>query len=234
MIPAVRTSTREEATAWQRVTAGVCRRAFSSPEALLYEIGIASAVAGAVSPLIIPHMRGPLVLDVGCGGGRVAAEVAAATNSTVIGIDPSLAQVKRLARRVGRRSSVRAGRAEAEKLPFHDRSFDAVYSSCALKHWPSAHHGLAECARVGRSGAPVVIVEIDGAGTPPEMRAFARLTRVPLGLREAYVRFAMRTIVGVAPDAAALVELFDDVGLASPTVEKVPGLPFLVLRTAVA
>lgn len=76
-------------------------------------------------------------------------------------------------------------------------------------------------------------VQIDGAGTPLEMRAFARLTRVPPGLREAYVRFAMRTIVGVAPGAAVLVELFDDVGLASPSVEKVAGLPFLVLQAAV-
>jgi ubiquinone/menaquinone biosynthesis C-methylase UbiE len=219
---------QDEPTAWRRLTSSVCRRAFSSPEALIYEIGIAPAVAGVVSPMVIPHLSGPTILDVGCGGGRVTAKVAAATASTVVSIDPSAAQTRRVARRSTKHPLLSPTRATAERLPFRDRTFDAVLSSCALKHWPSPTDGLAECARVSRSGAPVVIVEIDGGSTPGEVRAFTLLTRVPPGLREAYIRFAIRTVVAVAPDAGALAAMFDGLPLAPPSVEKVPGMPFLI------
>jgi ubiquinone/menaquinone biosynthesis C-methylase UbiE len=163
----------------------------------------------------------------------VAADVAQATSSAVVGIDPSEAQAKRLARQ---RSELElsSSQAAAEALPFRAGSFDALYSSCALKHWPSASRGLAECARVCRPGAPVVIVEIDGGSTPAVVRTFTRLTHVPPGLREAYVRFAMRTVVGVAPGARALAAMFDGVPMTLSTVEKIPTLPFLMARAIVA
>lgn len=226
------TSLHDETTAWQRLTTSVCRRAFSSPEALIYELPV-PAVAAVVSPLVVPHLCGPTILDVGCGGGRVASNVAATTKSTVIGIDPSESQTTRVARRNTKHPVVAAGRATAERLPFRDRSFDAVFSSCALKHWPSPRDGLAECARVGRPAAPLVIVEIDGASTPAEVHEFTRLTRVPPGLRAAYVRFAMRSVVAVAPDATALAAMYDDLPLTTPSVEKVRGLPFLVALSSV-
>jgi ubiquinone/menaquinone biosynthesis C-methylase UbiE len=224
---------RDQPTVWQRLTSSVCRRAFSSPEALLYEIGIAPAVAGVVSPTVIPHLGGLRILDVGCGGGRVATDVAEAAASAVVGIDPSAAQAQRVARRSRKQPLLSSSQATVEDLPFRDRSFDAVYSSCALKHWPSPREGLAECARVCRSGAPVVIVEIDGASTPTEVRAFARLTRVPPGLREAYVRFAMRTVVGVAPDATALTAMFDELPMTPVSVEKIRTMPFLMALASV-
>jgi 2-polyprenyl-3-methyl-5-hydroxy-6-metoxy-1,4-benzoquinol methylase len=80
-----------------RLANNVCRRAFSSPEAVAYELTIAPALAEIVVPAIIPHVVGTRVLDVGCGGGRVAVGLANELSVTVVGLDPSPSQVHRLA-----------------------------------------------------------------------------------------------------------------------------------------
>jgi ubiquinone/menaquinone biosynthesis C-methylase UbiE len=116
--------------------------------------------------------------------------------------------------------------AGAEALPFRDATFDGVVSSCALKHWSDPSVGVRECVRVARPGATVVFVEIDGCSTTDEVRRFTGSTAVPPGLREAYVRFAMRTVVGVAPSAEHLRASLAAGGLADPEVLKVDGLPF--------
>ena len=75
--------------------------------------------------------------------------------------------------------------------------------------------------------------EIEGSGTTEEVRRFARMTRVPPGLRDAYVRFAMRTVVGVAPSISALSAGFSAAYLPPPTVTKIAGLPFTVASVIV-
>jgi ubiquinone/menaquinone biosynthesis C-methylase UbiE len=111
--------------------------------------------------------------------------------------------------------------------------FGAVISSCAVKHWRNPEQGLAECVRVARPGAPLVVVEIDGAATHAEVRTFARSTRVPPGLREAYVGFAMRTVVGVAPSEQQMLSLFASAGLTDAVTQKVNELPFIVTQACV-
>jgi 2-polyprenyl-3-methyl-5-hydroxy-6-metoxy-1,4-benzoquinol methylase len=69
-----------------RLSEGICRRAFSSPEALLYEATIAESLRRVVRPALAPHIRGRRVLDVGSGGGRLA--MALAQSHSVVGIDP--------------------------------------------------------------------------------------------------------------------------------------------------
>ena len=64
------------------------------------------------------------------------------------------------------------------------------------------------CSRVTRTGGPILIIEIDGASDEETFKEFAYSSQVPFGLRDAYVRFAVRTVVGVAPDAAAFAESF--------------------------
>jgi SAM-dependent methyltransferase len=217
-----------------RFKAGVCRRSFSSPEAFAYEFGIAPALCRIVSPLVAARVTDPPVLDVGCGGGRLSLAIASAVRGSVTAVDPSRSQVRRVARRSGRSRAAFAVQSWAEWLPFSDSSFGAVFSSCAMKHWRDPERGLAECVRVARLNAPVVVVEIDRAATTNEVRTFARATRVPPGLREAYVRFAMRTVVGVAPDRQQMLDLFGRAGLAAAVSEKVDGLPFLVTHARAA
>ena len=209
---------------------GVCRRAFSSPEAFVYELTIARALAKVVDPQVKERLRGVRCLDVGSGGGRIALGVARSGDHHVVGVDPSRSQVRRFARRgrTGERASVVRGR--AEDLPFSDDAFDSLYSSCTWKHWPDPEHAISECVRVTRRGGPIVIIEIDGASDEETFRKFAYTSQVPVGLRKAYVRFALRTVVGVAPEGAALAESFAGTSIHGLTISRLDDLPFLIAQ----
>lgn len=217
----------------ERLAEVVCRRAFSSPEALAYELAVAPALAEVVGPELRSHLSGTRILDVGCGGGRIACSIAADGPTSVFGVDASLSQVRRFSRRHRKGLSVWPIQARAEHLPFRNHSFDTVFSSCAWKLWSEPEVGLAECVRVTRPGGQLVIVEIDGASTVEEFRRFAKMSRIPYGMQEAYVRFAMRTVVGVAPDRAALEASFASLRLDPPAVRRIGDLPFLVVVASV-
>jgi SAM-dependent methyltransferase len=219
-------STDRASGPFERLANSVCRRAFSSPEALAYELTIARSLSAVVVPAIIPYVVGRRVLDVGCGGGRIAAGLVAELPVSVVGVDPSASQIKRLARQTQRTAAVTGARALGQALPFADSSFDTVVSSCAWKHWSEPRRGIAECLRVLRPGGSLVIVEIDGSSTATEFWRFARSSRIPLGMRRAYLRFAMRTVVGVAPDKAALERSFLAAGAEPPEIRHVEAMPF--------
>jgi ubiquinone/menaquinone biosynthesis C-methylase UbiE len=155
-------------------------------------------------------------------------------NVNVVGIDPSRSQVERAARR-SHGKPVQAVRASAQALPFADNSFDSVVSSCAWKHWPNSLDGLAECVRVTRPGGALVIVEIDGKSTANRFGNFAQQCRMPPGMSGAYVRFAMRTVVGVAPNADLLSRSFMGLSIEGPpTIVQIEDLPFLLATSHVA
>jgi ubiquinone/menaquinone biosynthesis C-methylase UbiE len=215
-------------TPWQRFAEGVCRRAFSSPEALAYELTIAPALAAVVVPCLLPLISGRRVLDVGCGGGAIASQIATDRQVGVVGIDPSTSQIRRFARRSRTLPAVAGIQARAEHLHFRDASFDTVISSCAWKHWSSPGLGIAECVRVLRPGGTLLVVEVDGSTTPAGFWRFAQTSRIPLGMRRAYVRFSMRTVVGVAPDATTLERSFDAAAPLRPSIGRIKDLPFLI------
>ncbi|TVY60529.1 Demethylrebeccamycin-D-glucose O-methyltransferase [Fusarium oxysporum f. sp. cubense] len=71
-----------------------------------------------------------LVLDLGCGQGRVAAHMAAATGAQVTGlnIDPNqVTQAKEFNEQMGLRNSFTTHDMNELPLPFEDNSFDAFY-----------------------------------------------------------------------------------------------------------
>src|SRR5881409_1184782 len=88
-----------EERALRRFTSSVCRRAFSSPEAAAYEWTVSSALVGIVAPIVDATSVSGTVLDVGCGGGRLASHLAGRPMTTVVGLDPSAAQVRRVRQR---------------------------------------------------------------------------------------------------------------------------------------
>lgn len=98
--------------------------------------------------------RGLKVLDVGCGGGIMAEEVAG-MGFDVTGVDPSahsIATAREHASRSGLRIDYR--QASGESLPFPDASFDLVYCCDVLEHVDDLGRVISEAARVLKPGAP--------------------------------------------------------------------------------
>jgi 2-polyprenyl-3-methyl-5-hydroxy-6-metoxy-1,4-benzoquinol methylase len=120
------------------------------------------------------ELSGRTVLEVCCGSGMLA-EALARQGAQVTGIDLSSAAVSRAwerARRYGFRARFLV--ADAEQLPFPDRSFDVVAVHDGLHHLDDPHRTIGEIARVARQG--VLILE-------PAQAALTRLA-VWVGLAE--------------------------------------------------
>lgn len=97
-------------------------------------------------------VSGKTALDVGCGGGILAEEFAAAGFS-VSGIDPSensIRTAKDHARQNG--LDIRYETGTAEKLPYPDNSFDVVYCCDVLEHVRDVNTAISEISRVLKSG----------------------------------------------------------------------------------
>jgi SAM-dependent methyltransferase len=95
------------------------------------------------------------VLNVGAGAGSYEPR-----NRSVTAVEPSAEMIRQRPR-----EAVRAIQADAERLPFADRSFDAALAILTIHHWPDKVRGLAEMRRVARER--VVILTWD-----PEHPAF--------------------------------------------------------------
>ena len=83
---------------------------------------------------------------------------------------------------------------------------------------------------MSRAGASVVVVEVDGEATEAEFAGFAATTRVPRALQAAYTRFAMRTVVGVAPSREELRDTLAGAGIDVECVRRDPTSPFVMVR----
>lgn len=95
------------------------------------------------------------VLDVGCGTGY-ATEALRHRAEEVHGLDQSVQQLERARAKLA--DEVALHRGDAERLPFRDDSFDGIWSSGSIEYWPDPPAALAEMRRVGRPGAPVLVV----------------------------------------------------------------------------
>ncbi|MGH9119793.1 MAG: class I SAM-dependent methyltransferase [Acidimicrobiales bacterium] len=89
------------------------------------------------------------VLDVGCGDGQVARRLAGNGAATVIGVDPSRAQLAEAGRREGGPIYIRAA---AAALPFAGGRFDAVVACLVFEHIRAVDAAIAEVARMLRPG----------------------------------------------------------------------------------
>src|SRR5258707_15351923 len=107
---------------------------------------------------------GEQVLDVGCGTGTLAIEVARRVGRAgrVAGVDPGKEQIARARRSAARRNMpIEFQIGVIEQLPFPDRSFDVVLSTLMMHHVPAPlkRQGLAEIARVLKPGGRLVIAD---------------------------------------------------------------------------
>jgi len=97
------------------------------------------------------------VLDVGCGTG-FATEGLLEHTAHVHGVDQSPHQLEKAYEKFGKRGPVQFSLGDAERLPFRDGSFDAVWSSGSIEYWPDPVATLRELRRVVRPGGPVLVV----------------------------------------------------------------------------
>jgi len=96
------------------------------------------------------------VLDLGCGTGMLLDELAR-RSAFVVGIDSS-PEMLELARK--RRGSAALVLADADHLPFTDRSFDAVVSVTLLQNMPNPAATVREVARVTKPGGIVIMTTL--------------------------------------------------------------------------
>jgi len=125
-------------------------------------------IAGNLLRLVTlrPGMR---VLDVGCGTGVLAAQLAEQRRDLgrICGVDLStgmLETARRLAAERGLGGAIEFVQGDAEHLGFEDASFDAVVSLYALRHFPDPAQAIREMRRVCRPGGQVVVGV--GSGAP--------------------------------------------------------------------
>lgn len=107
--------------------------------------------------------RGSTALDVACGTGDLAIELAG-RGAQVTGLDFS-EEMLRLARDKAPAIDWQAGNALA--LPFADDAFDAATVGFGARNFDDLAQGLNEMARVVRPGGRVVVLEITSPQRPP-------------------------------------------------------------------
>lgn len=117
------------------------------------------------------------VLEVACGPGTLALDLAAVANS-VTGIDLTPAMLDEARAAQARRGIANARWVEGDgaALPFADGSFSLVVCRAAFHHFVAPERVLGEMARVCRSGGRVAVGDV----TPPSINAAAydRLERM--------------------------------------------------------
>lgn len=162
------------------------------------------------------------VLEVGCGTGVIAGEVARLTSASVVGLDIDAGMLG-VAQRYT--SQVALVQGDARSLPFGEGAFDLVLCHYLLLWLKEPAQAITEMARVVRAGGFVLAcAEPDYGGRidhPPELASLGRLQAEALRregaepqmgrrLGELFVAAGLRTTVGVmagrwelpaAPDA---------------------------------
>jgi len=125
---------------------------YATPMGRLVDSMEKEAVFGLLEP--VPGLS---VLDVGCGTGNYALELAAC-GLAVTGVDISPAMLVRAREKARTRGLVVSFHpADARELPFADNAFDAVVSVTALDFLPEPALALAEAYRVLQPGGRLVV-----------------------------------------------------------------------------
>jgi demethylmenaquinone methyltransferase/2-methoxy-6-polyprenyl-1,4-benzoquinol methylase len=132
----------------------------------LMTLGRDRAWRRAAVEAVAPRTEGR-ALDLGCGTGDLALELARAGVTSVVGVDPvpaMLAVARRKLDRGGARVALVEG--DALGLPFADGSFDCVVSAFVMRNLADLPRALAEQRRVLQAGGRIGILELTPLGIP--------------------------------------------------------------------
>jgi SAM-dependent methyltransferase len=158
---------------------------------------------------------GERVLDLACGTGVVARQLAAHRGSpgTIVGLDLNPNMLK-----VAHRTATRASQAiewcvgKGERLPFADRSFDLICCQFGLMFFSDWAGALTEMRRVLRPGGRVVVSVWQGLDRHPFYQSLDAVSRKHLGQSSVQAVFALG-------DASVLRRLLTEAGFGSVRIE---------------
>ncbi len=105
---------------------------------------------------LLPELHDRVVLDLGCGKGRVARLALERGARETVGVDLSEAMLKAAAASLPA-SSVRWVQADGRTLPFEAASFDIVICALMMGHIDDLEAALSEMARVLRPGGLLLL-----------------------------------------------------------------------------
>jgi len=197
-----------------------------------YEALFVPALFGQWAPKVADAAQiqpGQRVLDVACGTGILAREIASRIGSVghVLGIDPSpgmVAVAKQLAPTVEWRDGV------AESLPFPDQSFEAVVSQFGLMFFTDRRQSLREMLRVLAPGGRLAVAVWDSLDNIPAYASEVALLERTAG-RQAADALRAPFVLGNRNDLATL---FSEAGVASAEITTQHGTAqFPSIRTMV-
>jgi SAM-dependent methyltransferase len=139
------------------------------PQAAAY---VASAVHSQGEDLkqlaaMVEGRKGARVLDLGCGGGHVAFNVAPHVKEA-IAYDLSAEMLAAVTSEATKRglANVVTRQGPAEKLPFADESFDVVVTRYSAHHWRDVPAALKEAKRVLKNDGRAVVVDAVSPSVP--------------------------------------------------------------------
>jgi 2-polyprenyl-3-methyl-5-hydroxy-6-metoxy-1,4-benzoquinol methylase len=150
--------------------------------------------------LLLAHVRpGLRVLDLGCGGGAFAAELAAA-GCAVVAVDAAEEALRRTRARVPGIDARRA--VEGEALPLDEDAVDVVWAGEVLEHAADVVGVLAEVRRVLRWGGTLLVTTPYHGRVSVALLALAGRLEAHFDPRADHLRFfTTRSLEGVLRDA---------------------------------